>query len=77
MLYKLTLTGLSPSSAGLPRPFRFIYTYNIGVLQPPDRLNGQGLGFSPFARHYSGNHYIVFSSSGYLDVSVLRVCSYR
>ena len=28
-----------------------------------------GLGYSPFARHYSGN-LIDFSSSGYLDVSV-------
>ena len=32
-----------------------------------------GLGFSPFARRYSGNHCFVFLSSGYLDVSVRRV----
>ena len=32
-----------------------------------------GLGSSPFARHYSENHSLIFSSSGYLDVSVPRV----
>ena len=32
-----------------------------------------GLGSSPFARHYSENHLLIFSSSGYLDVSVPRV----
>ena len=33
----------------------------------------RSLGSSPFARRYSGNHSLVFSSSGYLDVSVPRV----
>ena len=33
----------------------------------------RSLGSSPFARRYSGNHSFVFSSSGYLDVSVPRV----
>ena len=35
-----------------------------------DVYKRQGLGSSPFARHYSGN---VLFSSGYLDVSVPRV----
>ena len=49
------------------------------VLQPRCGRNHIGLGYSPFARRYSGNHaaiqdrLIVFSSSGYLDVSVPRV----
>ena len=28
----------------------------MAALLPRHRLNGTGLGFSPFARHYSGNH---------------------
>ncbi|MCW3070490.1 MAG: hypothetical protein JWO44_380 [Bacteroidetes bacterium] len=67
-------TGLSPYIAQLSRRFHFKNTVNIVVLQPHNRLNDHGLGYSPFARHYLGNHLIVFSSSGYLDVSVLRVC---
>src|SRR5690606_39460635 len=56
---KLTFTGLSPSMACLPRQFKFIYPYNHVVLQPSSRLNEISLGYSPFARHYLGNHYIV------------------
>src|SRR5690606_26435840 len=33
-----------------------------------------GLGCSPFARRYLGNHLLVFFSWGYLDVSVPPVC---
>ena len=33
-------------------------------------LRSRGLGSSPFARRYWGNHCLVSSSSGYLDVSV-------
>ena len=52
---------------------------SVGVLQRPRRAlqppilqrlavyHTEGLGSSPFARHYSGND---FFSSGYLDVSV-------
>lgn len=42
-------------------------SYNPGRARPP------GLGSSPFARHYLGNHSIIFFSSAYLDVSVQRV----
>ena len=31
--------------------------YHSVVLLPRSRLNDHGLGFSPFARHYLGNHY--------------------
>ena len=48
-----TLTPYGTPSQMFPVPFaRF-----IRVLQPPNRLNNLGLGFSPFARHYLGNHF--------------------
>ena len=49
-------TGLSPSADGLPRPFPFANFHDVGVLQPRRRRNAAGLGSSPFARHYLGNH---------------------
>ncbi len=56
-------TGLSPSTAGLSRPFRSQSLSDIAFLQPRCRLNGNGLGSSPVARHYWGNHYL-FSLPG-------------
>jgi hypothetical protein len=41
----------------------------------PEGARSLGLGCSLFARHYSGNHYFIFFSSRYLDVSVLGVGS--
>ena len=35
------------------------------VLQPRGGRNLRGLGSSPVARHYWGNHYFIFSSCGY------------
>ena len=58
-----------------PDSFGFASQSLVWVLQPRCGRNRTGLGFSPFARHYLGNHGIVFSSSGYLDVSVPRVGS--
>ena len=52
----LTRTGLSPSLDGLPRPFRFACFDDVGVLLPRPRRNAAGLGSSPFARRYLGNH---------------------
>ena len=43
------------------------------VLQPRMGRNPPGLGFSALARRYARNHWLVFSSSAYLDVSVQRV----
>jgi hypothetical protein len=43
--------------AALPNAFDSPVMYHIVVLQPRSRLNDHGLGFSPFARHYLGNHY--------------------
>ena len=42
----------------------------------PHGARSVSLGSSLFARHYLGNHSIIFFSSGYLDVSVLRVGSH-
>ena len=42
---------------------------DLAVLQPPPRRNGTGLGWSPVARHYWGNH------SCFLFLRVLRCFS--
>ena len=52
----LTLTGLSPSVAGLSRPLGLCVSGTDAVLQPPHDQGHTGLGFFLFARHYSGNH---------------------
>ena len=49
-------TGLSPSTAGLSRPFHLERFSRIAVLLPRACLDMHGLGYSPFARHYWGNH---------------------
>ena len=49
--------------AGLSRPFHLNPSYHNVVLQPQLCRNNVGLGSSPFARHYLGNH-ILFSSPG-------------
>ena len=38
-------------------PVLLRFTVHVVVLQPPYCRNNIGLGFFPFARHYSGNHY--------------------
>ncbi len=40
------------------KTFYFSFTVHIVVLQPLRGLNHTGLGYSPFARHYLGNHYL-------------------
>lgn len=37
---------------------------NVAVLQPPPCRNMEGLGCSPFARHYWGNHYLFSFPAG-------------
>ena len=70
----LSLTGLSPSLAGLPRAILLAFTVTFAVRTPGrTRL---GLGSSHFARRYFENRYFSFFSSGYLDVSVHRVPSH-
>ena len=45
------------------------------IVQTPYQLPIYGLGWSPFARRYLGS--LNDFSSGYLDVSVPQVCSFR
>ena len=61
-----TNTGISPSMTELSRSFFSQYTYHSAVLQPRTcARHTPGLGSSPVARHYWGNHSVIFSSSGY------------
>ena len=59
-----TRTGVSPSAPGLSRPFRFVRTAMPLVLQPHRVLERDGLGSSPFARHYLGNRCFLPSPPG-------------
>ncbi len=56
MYHKLICTGLSPSMIAFSKTFHFVYCYNIAVLLPHKCRNNRGLGCSPVARHYWGNH---------------------
>ena len=48
--------GLSPATAGLSSPFRSPVACNDAALLPRRGLDRDGLGYSPVARHYWGNH---------------------
>ena len=56
MNHKLACTGLSPSVIGFSKPFHFVYFFNLAALQPQYCRNNTGLGCSPVARRYWGNH---------------------
>jgi hypothetical protein len=74
-LKNLTCTGLSPSMEEFSKTFHFNFKIHVVVLQPHYCRNNNGLGYSPFARHYLGNHYCFlflcllrcFSSAGSLS----------
>ena len=55
--------GLSPAMARLSSRFRSRWGYDSAVLLPRRRRNVDGLGSSPVARHYWGNH-VLFSLPG-------------
>ena len=61
--------GLSPATAGLSSPFRSPVACNDAALLPRRGLDRNGLGYSPVARHYWGNH------SYFLFLQVLRCFS--
>ena len=68
----LARTGLSPSTAALSSAFRFVprpmsRPYN------PARAETRSVWAAPLSLAATGGITLVFSSSGYLDVSVLRV----
>ena len=53
----ITCTGLSPSMEWLSNQLPLLPQYPNGLtLQPPYGRNHTGLGYSPFARRYLGNH---------------------
>ena len=52
----LRLRGYHPLRPRLPAVFGFAVRTPTGALLPRDGRNRPGLGYSPFARHYSGNH---------------------
>ena len=56
MIHKLACTGLSPSMITFSKVFHFIYFINVAVLLPRYCRNNNGLGLSPVARRYWGNH---------------------
>ena len=66
-----SVTGLSPSAAGLSSAIPLSFKVTYAVRTPP--CTHDGLGSSGFARRYFRNRILSFSSSGYLDVSVHRV----
>lgn len=68
---KTSVTGLSPSAAGLSSAIPLSFKVTYAVRTPP--CTHDGLGSSGFARRYFRNRILSFSSSGYLDVSVHRV----
>ena len=51
-LFKISFTGLSPSVAGLSRPFYYLFKSTL-LTHNPDYPEALGLGSSAFARHYS------------------------
>lgn len=61
---QISLTGLSPSMAGLPRPFCYAFKSHIGLPQPQKTMS-LGLGSTRFARHYLGYLVLDFFSYGY------------
>ena len=59
-LQSASRTGLSPSLVRLSRRFRSPLSCHVLVLQPHRNRNPDGLGCSPVARRYWGNH-VLFS----------------
>ena len=53
----LPIRGYHPLWFNFPEIFHYKFTVHVAVLQPRPCRNKTGLGCSPFARHYLGNHY--------------------
>ena len=67
----LSLTGLSPSPAGFPKTFLLdLLNLKCG---PNPGVHALRFGLFPFRSPLLTESHVVFSSSGYLDVSVHRV----
>ena len=65
----LHVQDFHPLWSDFPEMFHFINIIISLVLQPRHRRNDTGLGFSPFDRHYLGNHFC------FLFLRVLRCFS--
>ena len=72
-LQQLTHTGLSPAMVQLSRWFRFI-VHRISWSYNPDIAETTSVWALPLSLAATLGITLVFSSSGYLDVSVHRVC---
>ena len=70
-LARLSCTGLSPSLAGFPKTI-LLSSYN-DVCSPNPGLHAIRFGLFPVRSPLLTESHVVFSSSGYLDVSVHRV----
>ena len=71
LLTRLSLTGLSPSLAGFPKT---ILLDLLNQLRGPNPgVHALRFGLFPFRSPLLWESHVVFSSSGYLDVSVHRV----
>ena len=83
VLTRFSLTGLSPSLAGLSRTVLLTSLVTYAVRTP--ECSHSGLGSFPFARRYSGNHCCFlflrllrcFSSPGSLCMTMYSSCSDR
>ena len=68
---RLSLTGLSPSLAGFPKT---ILLNSLNQFRGPNpSMHARWFGLFPFRSPLLWKSHVVFSSSGYLDVSVHRV----
>ena len=64
-------TGLSPSLAGFPKTILLTFRSLVAVLNPS--MHARWFGLFRFRSPLLTESHVVFSSSGYLDVSVHRV----
>ena len=71
-----TCTGLSPSMAALSKAFQFI-THRMSWSYNPIIAETTMVWTNPISLAATIGITFVFSSSGYLDVSVHRVCPFR
>ena len=65
----LRIRGCHPLQRRFPAHLSSRVSDSVAVLQPPTRRNAPGLGYSPVARHYWGNHFC------FLFLQVLRCFS--
>jgi hypothetical protein len=70
---RFACTGLSPSTAPLSKGFQFI-AHRISRSYNPDIAETTSVWTNPVSLAATPGITFVFSSSGYLDVSVHRVC---